>query len=130
MYKMHKKAGMVEITFSGSIDKEEMAKWVTESVVLVRRITPGFGVFVDMRTLSPLNHEAQIQMQIGQKIFFNAGMKKSVVIVNSPVIAMQFKRTAKETGIYQFERYIDASKDANWREHGEAWLLKNIDPDK
>ena len=34
-----------------------------------------------------------------------------------------------ETGIYEWERYIDASKTPKWEEIGIEWLVNNIDPD-
>ena len=46
-------------------------------------------------------------MQEGQKLFKNAGMERSVVILSTAMVTMQFKRIAKETGIYEWERYIE-----------------------
>jgi hypothetical protein len=43
-------------------------------------------------------------------------MDRSVVILANSVTTMQFRRIAQETGIYQWERYIDASKVTNWEE--------------
>jgi hypothetical protein len=43
---------------------------------------------------------------------------------------MQFRRIGKETGIYEWERYIDASSVADWEKIGIDWLSKGIDPDK
>ncbi len=68
-----------------------------------------FGVFVDMRTLATLQPDAQQAMQEGQLLYREAGMQRSVVIVNSAVLAMQFKRLAKQTGIYEWERYLNAA---------------------
>ncbi len=48
-------------------------------------------------------------MEEGQKEYKERGMTRSVVILDSAIMAMQFKRLAKDTGIYQWERYIDAS---------------------
>lgn len=57
-------------------------------------------------------------------------MERSVVILESTIITMQFKNIAKETGIYQWERYLDASKVPNFEEVGKKWLINGIDPDK
>lgn len=51
-------------------------------------------------------------------------------IVNTSIVKMQFKRIAQETGIYQWERYIDSSTIKDWEEVGIDWLTKSIDPDK
>ncbi len=42
---------------------------------------------------------------------------------------MQFKRIARETGIDQWERYINASATPNWEQVGIDWLTRAADPD-
>ena len=130
MYKIEKKGYGVNLTFSGSISQEEMAKWVAESDKVSKTLSPKFSVFVDMRDLKPLSPEAQNEMQKGQKLFKMRGMERSVVIVNTNLVKMQFKRIAQETGIYQWERYIDSSSVKDWEKIGVDWLTKGIDPDK
>ena len=83
-----------------------------------------------MRTMKPLPKDARDAMEEGQRIYGQNGMERSVVILNSTLVTMQFKRIAKETGIDQWERYIDASKTSNWEEVGVSWLEKGIDPDR
>jgi hypothetical protein len=73
----------------------------------------GFGVFVDMRTLKPLPEDAQKVMEEGQKLFKQKGMTRSVVIVTGALTKMQFKRIAQETGIYEWERYIDSASGSD-----------------
>lgn len=106
-----------------------MKLWVDESRKALAAAPGKFGIFVDMRSLKPLTTDAQATMQEGQKLFKGKGMTRSVVIVDSAVTKMQFQRIAKETGIYEWERYIDASKTANWEDLGRKWLVNNIDPD-
>jgi hypothetical protein len=129
MYRIEKKSYGVKITFSGNLNVEELKKWVVESAKILVSISPKFGVFVDMRELKPLNDDSQLVLEEGQKLYKKAGMTRSVVILASSVVTMQFKRLAKETGIYEWERYIDASKVANWEENGQEWLVNKIDPD-
>jgi hypothetical protein len=69
-------------------------------------------------------------MEKGQKLFKQKGMERSVVILNSAAITMQFKRIAKETGIYSWERYINAAQEPNWEKKGLSWIEKAVDPDK
>ena len=57
-------------------------------------------------------------------------MVRSAVILSSPVIAAQFRRIGGETGIGQWERYIDASTEPDWEEVGMNWLLHAIEPDE
>ncbi len=130
MYKVEKKGYGYLLTFGDEITMAEMSNWVKLSEQALASAPAKFGVFVDMRTLKPLAPDAQAEMQRGQKLFKMKGMERSVVIVNSSVIAMQFKRIARETGIYDWERYISAADEANWEKKGVDWLEKAIDPDK
>ena len=46
------------------------------------------------------------------------------------VVTLQFKRLARESGIYAWERYFDASKLTNWERVAEDWIIQGTDPDK
>jgi len=130
MYKIEKQTYGFKLTFGGFIKSDEMEKWVEESKGALATQSGSFGVFVDMRDLKPLPADSQAHMQTGQKLYKQKGMQRSVVILNSAVTTMQFKRIGKETGIYEWERYIDASTIANWEVKGIAWLENGTDPDK
>ncbi len=130
MYKIEKTDFGVKLIFDGFIKQDEMAKWVAESVQFIRSLPSRFGVLIDMRNLKPLSDDAEKEMQKGQKLYKEKGMERSVVILSSAVTTMQFKRIAQETGIYEWERYIDASKVSNWEEIAKKWLVDSQDPDK
>ncbi len=129
MYQIERKDYGYYLTFGDLIKADEMNQWVKESKQEMLSAPPQFGVFVDMRTLAPLPEDAQMAMQEGQKLYKAKGMTRSVVIVNSKITKMQFMRIAKETGIYEWERYIDATAVPNWEEVGVAWLTNAADPD-
>jgi hypothetical protein len=129
MYKIEKKDYGVHLTFGGFMDSPEMEKWVEESKSFLETLSPKFGVFVDMRELKPLPEGSQAIMQIGQKLYKLKGMQRSVVILDNAITTLQFKRIAKDTGIYEWERYIDASATDNWQEIGEKWIKDATDPD-
>jgi len=130
MYKILEKNFGYQLTFNGLIQADEMQEWVQESKdILTKRGVGNFGVLIDMRNLSPLSPEAQNHMQDGQKLFKASGMIRSTVILANPIIQMQFKRIAKDTGIYKWERYIDASTEKNWVQVSLDWVKNGIDPD-
>lgn len=129
MFKIDKKNYGVALTFDGFIKKDEMQEWVEETKKVVPTLKGKFGVLADMRTMRALPKDSQELMQIGQKLFKEKGMERSVVILNSPTVTMQFKKIARKTGIYQWERYIDASKTTDWEQIGKNWIEKGIDPD-
>ncbi len=130
MYKIEAKNFGYKLTFGGYIEAEEMKAWVSESEKVLAKAPKEFGVFVDMRTLKPLPSDSQNHMQEGQKLFKKKGMVRSVVIVDSAITKIQFKRIAQETGIYEWERYIDASSMSDWEHIGLGWITRGIDPDK
>jgi hypothetical protein len=130
MYSIEKKPWGYYLTFSDIIHKEEMEKWVGESKKALLNHPKEFGVFVDMRKLKPLDEETQKVMVTGQQLYKSAGMSKSAVVLESVSVSLQFKRLAKESGIYQWERYIAAASNTNWEQTGIDWITKGIDPDK
>ncbi len=130
MYRIEQTYYGVKLTFGGFIQKEEMAEWVKESKKYGGSLPVKFGVFVDMRNLKPLPAESQEEMQNGQKWYKGRGMTRSVVILNDAITTMQFKRIAKETGIYEWERYINSAQITNWEDVGTKWLEEGIDPDR
>ncbi len=130
MYKIEKKDYGYRLTFGGFIKEDEMKKWLEESKVILPNGPKSFGVFVDMRTLKPLPPESQKHMNEGQKFYKKSGMVRSVVILASAITKMQFKRIAQETGIYEWERYIDEASTSNWEKVGLDWIKDGIDPDK
>lgn len=130
MYNIEIKDYGYKLTFGDYIKADEMKQWVEESKQALTKAPKEFGVFVDMRTLKPLPKDSQEQMQEGQKCYKQKGMVWSVVILNDAITTIQFKRIAKDTGIYQWERYIDASQVPNWEKIGVDWVQSGMDPDK
>ena len=130
MYRIERKQYGFRLVFGDAIDVAEMARWAEESKKALAGVTGKFGVLVDMRSLKPLKPEAQAVMVEGQKAYKQQGMERSAVAVPNAVIALQFKRLAQESGIYQWERYIDASARAEWEKIAEAWIVGGKDPDK
>ncbi len=129
MYKIDKKEYGFQLLFADFIKADEMQQWVNDSEKALAGTSGKFGVLIDMRTLKPLLPDSQEFMQQGQKLYKQKGMVRSAVILDSAITAMQFKRIAKETGIYEWERYIDTSKTPNWEKVGIDWVKNGIDPD-
>lgn len=130
MYKIEKKEFGYKISFADFIKADEMKNWLVDSEKTLATVSGKFSVFIDMRDLKPLLPDAQEYMQQGQKLYKQKGMVRSVVILNNAITTMQFKRIAKQTGIYEWERYIDASKNPDWERIGIAWIKDAIDPDE
>ena len=128
MYSIEKRDFGYRLTFGEVIDAAEMREWLDESKVVLQTSPDSFGVFVDMRTLVPLRREAQPYMQEGQKLYRKCGMARSVVILDNAATTMQFRRIARETGIADWERYIDAGTEEDWESVGLAWVKDGREP--
>lgn len=130
MYKVEKKTSGYLLTFGGFITLDEMQRWHGEAKRALEDAEPPFGVIVDMRTLAPLDPETQKVMVDGQQLFKEKGMTRSAVVLNNAVTTSQFKRLAKESGIYAWERYINAEEISDWTNVAVAWVKDGVDPDK
>ncbi len=130
MTKIERKPFGYKLTFAGFIKRDEMEAWYEDSQNALQNQMKDFGVFIDMRELKTLPKESQEPMQKGQMLFKTKGMQRSVCILNDSITAMQFKRIAKQTGIYEWERYLDASAVKDWEKVGVDWIQRSIDPDQ
>ncbi len=129
MYHIDKKPYGLHLTFAGHIPKHEMERWQQEITEVLAAMDAQLGVFVDMRDLELLPPESRPAMMVGQRTARKHGMQRSVVILRDKITALQFKGIAKETGIYAWERYIDADAEPNWEQVGLDWILNAVDPD-
>ncbi len=131
MYKIEKIGDVFYQTFGDFVSEQEMARWVDESEKTLANVKgQKFHVFADLRTLKPLPPAAGELMAKGQEMYRKAGMERSAVVLADAITAMQFQRIARQSGIYSYERYIDASATPMFKEVGLEWLLHGKDPDK
>ena len=128
MYKIDKTDLGFNLTFAGDMTKDEIEKWYTESEqALIGQQSP-FGVIIDMRTLAPLPVEAQEIMVRGQSMYRSRGMERSCVILDDAITTIQFMRLARKSGIFKFERYINASEHRDWLARARNWVRHAIAP--
>jgi hypothetical protein len=129
MYQIKKESYGPHLTFSGHIPKQEMEQWLSDSKEIIKTLPDEFVVFVDMRDMELLPPESRPIMVVGQEYYRVNGMQRSVVILKDKITKMQFKGIAKETGISEWERYIDANAEPNWEQVAMDWVLDCVDPD-
>ena len=128
MYKIDKTDLGFNLTFGGDMTKDEIEKWYMESEqALIGQRSP-FGVIIDMRTLAPLPVEAQEIMVRGQSMYRSRGMERSCVILDDAITTIQFMRLARKSGIFKFERYINASEHRDWLARARNWVRHAIAP--
>ncbi|SDC84045.1 hypothetical protein [Natrinema hispanicum] len=129
MYTIERTDFGFQITFAGKMDEAELHEWINDSRAALQDSPDEFGVLVDMRDLKLLNDDEQQLMRDGQQHYQDAGMVRSSVILDSAILTLQFRRLAKESGIYDWERYINAGTTDDWYQQAVDWLVDEIDPD-
>lgn len=128
MYKIEKKHFGYKLTFAGTMTPGEMFSWVEDSHQVLKSACPPFGVYVDMTDLRPLTTESQRIMEAGQRMYKDAGMERSMVVVSDEIVEAQFKMLAKKSGIYAWERYIHTDIP-NYEVIAINWITDTMDPD-
>jgi hypothetical protein len=128
VYKIDKTDLGFQLTFGGDMTEAELETWYQESARVLARIHVPFGVLIDMRTLAPLPAEAQKVMVRGQSMYRSSGMQRSCVILEDPITTIQFMRLAKQSGIFRYERYIDASVHKDWQQEARNWIRDAVAP--
>ena len=115
--------------FSSPITEDEASKWSKEVKHAASQVSTEFYVFVDLRKCILIPPKCRSIIEDTQTFFRQNGMKRSVVIVNEAITAMQLKLVASETKIREWERYIDSSSHPDWEQLGMNWLEHGIEPD-
>ncbi len=128
MYKIEECDLGFQLTFGGAITKAELEEWYERSQGVLAKQRVPFGVLIDMRTLAPLPIEAQEVMVRGQSMYRKCGMQRSCVILEDAITTIQFMRLAKQSGIFKYERYIDASEHSDWLQRARGWIECAADP--
>jgi hypothetical protein len=128
MYEIIPNERYIVLRFSGFVGEQEMREWLSETQSAMATSEPAPFVMVDLRQMSVLPKAAVPLMEQAQRGANESGLVRSVIIVKSAIIQMQFERMAKTTGIYEKERYISAETNPNWERAAEAWLLSGIEP--
>jgi hypothetical protein len=128
VYKIDKTDLGFYLTFAGDMTKPELERWYRESEQALTEQQGPFGVIIDMRTLALLPAEAQGVMVRGQSMYRTRGMERSCVILQDAITTIQFMRLARQSGIFKYERYIDASTHADWLAEAQNWVTRAIAP--
>jgi hypothetical protein len=119
-----------KVTIAGRVTRAEAMKALEESRNALRVCAKPFGVLVDIRTLKPMADDVQAIVDETQRLFRKSGLERSAVVLASAVMTMQFRRIAKDTGVGEHERYVDASKHADWEKIALGWIRDGVDPDR
>lgn len=119
----------VHFELGGKVTLEEIQEFSDRFHQFLETTKGGFCVMADFKGVELISSAGKEIISVCQKNARESGMLRSVVIVKDTVTKYQFKTLARQTGIYIWERYIDASKHKNWEELALGWLKDAFDPD-
>lgn len=114
----------------GFVTLPEAREWFADLKRLVGQPDKPFGLMVDIRGQRANPPDAQEVIKEAMTWMKKAGLVRSAVILDSAVAKIQTTRLARNSGIYAWERYLDASKDLDWEKKAVDWIVHGIDPDK
>ncbi|MBU8900402.1 hypothetical protein DRW03_07945 [Corallococcus sp. H22C18031201] len=89
-----------------------------------------FGLMVDIRGQKANPPETQEIIKQAMGWLRQNGMVRSTVVLDSAVARLMMVRMAKQSGVYQWERYLDASKDSDWETKAIDWIVHGHEPSK
>ena len=116
------------IVIGHPVTSEEAAAHLSLSRAMLATCARPFGVLVDIRTLRPLDGHVQGVIDQTQRLYRESGLRRSVVVCATTIMTMQFTRIAKETGVKDHERYVDASSTPDWEARAMAWIVDGTEP--
>lgn len=118
----------IRIVTKGIIDENVLISMGKEVSRVLAKLKKGFGVLHDMRGMLTLSPETREVMKQYMEVSKQSGMGRSAQILDDAIIALQFTRLAREVGISDTMRQIDASKVPDCEGAATDWIVKGIDP--
>ena len=129
MHRIEETSYGFRLTLEGFLQRDEAGELLAAMKSTVRPRNGGFAVLLDMRHSRAFPAEAQELIKEALVYCKDAGLERNAVVLNSAIAALQARRLARETGIEDDIRYIDAASEPEWERVAIDWLPAGIDPD-
>jgi len=127
MYVIKKEDWGFRTRFSGRVNNDDMKDWLEEATKLAEGSKGKFAILLDFRGCTYLGDKAKYSLDMGRRIFFRRGMRRSVLIFRESKMARGFRDAAIQMGYDEFERYICPAMGSCERLSLD-WLLFAKDP--
>ena len=118
-----------KIVFEGFAQRDDVARLAQNLGQQLSGRDQPFGCLVDLRQSRAIPADAQTDLMQAIGYTTQYGMVRCAVAVASAIAKIQAMRVAKETGIYDTTRFVDASADGQWEKTALAWIERDKDPD-
>lgn len=127
MYVNKKADWGIRTQFSGRVSNDDMKDWLKEATLMADEFKGKFAMLLDFRACDYLGDKAKGSLDMGRRIFFRRGMRRSVILFREAKMARGFRHAAIEMGYDDFERYLCQSM-GNVDKLALDWLLFAKDP--
>lgn len=119
----------MEVVLGDPVDRAQVEELLAEIASKVPPPGGTFGVLVDARRARAYATTTQALLKSAILLLLEHGMRRRAVVVTSPVLALQSRRLARETGTLAWTRWIHAAGHPAWHTAALDWLVHGIDHD-
>ncbi|MCB1161458.1 MAG: hypothetical protein R3C71_07080 [Candidatus Krumholzibacteriia bacterium] len=127
MYIMKRMDWGIHTRFTGRVSNDDMQDWLEEATRLTAGWKGKFAMLLDFRACDYLGDKAKQSLDLGRRIFFRRGMRRSVIVFREAKMARGFRHAAIQMGYDDFERYICPAM-GRVDDLAMDWLLYAKDP--
>lgn len=129
MYQVKETEYGLYLKITGSVSLEDSKTVLSELRQIFHKRESGICGLADLHEMELLSAETQAVCVEIQQMCIKFGVKRIAVILGNSAVAYQFKRLSLQSGIRDYERYLDASSDPDWEEKAMAWVIDGTDPE-
>lgn len=117
----------IRTRFSGRVSNDDMKEWLEATTAAAEGFESKFAMLLDFRACDYLGDKAKHSLDMGRRIFFRRGMRRSAILFREAKMARGFRHAAIEMGYDDFERYICPAM-GSCEKLALDWLLFAKDP--
>jgi hypothetical protein len=129
MHKIEETPYGYRLVFDGLLHREDAGALLNAMRTTIRPRGCSYALMVDLRNSRAFPAEAQEILKQAILHCKQTGMERNACILDSAIATLQAKRLAREAGVDESSRYIDAASDPDWERIAIDWLVRAIEPD-
>lgn len=129
MYQIEETPYGMHVVFEGFLQKDEMEGWTRDVDPVANGRKDEFAAFVDLRGAKAFPKDAREVLFEKLIDLTQRGLGRQAIVITNPITKIQATRMAKEAGMHELVRFIDASSVDDWEGQALEWIQKGIDPD-
>lgn len=129
MITLQKTGWGIHMVAPGYITEDAARAWRDDLHRLLADMPAPFGLLVDIRTQRANPPETQTIIQDVMRSLREKGLQRSAVVLDSALALRQLVRLSQSTGVYAYERYLDANTTPDWERRALDWIQHGREPE-